>query len=211
LSIYAKNIDYNTIVETAMPYLANWLSEQDNFFYEILKKMISKKGKPTAFSKILVTLMPKKSEMAAAILPHFDDVLIEYLNNNLIKKYASARISSLKMDTVERRNDTMLRIEIKVEDIDYEKSASALFPLLLSKLSDKDEKTQKIAHLIEGLGELPNQVILAALGAIPVQQRDELAVKILSEFDLELVTTINSIIEGYHMKANVTNIKVDSI
>lgn len=209
--IYARNIDYNAFIELAMPYIVKWLSEKDNFFYEILKKIISKKGKPTAFSKILVTLLPKKAEMAAAILPHFDDILMEYLNNSIIPKYASAEVVSMKMDTIERRHDTMLRIEINIDDINYEKTAEALLPTLITKLSDKNETSAKVARLLKDLGELPNQVLAGALGAIPEKQRDELTAKILTEFADELVTMLNSVVTANNIKADISDIKVDSL
>lgn len=210
IKIFAKKINYNTIVEIAMPYITQWLSEKDSLFYKIIKNTISKNGKATAFSKVLVTILPKKNNMAASLMPHFDDALIEYANSMLEEKQVIAEITSLKMDSIERRKVKMLKIEVKVDHIDYEKTVDNLLPMLVQKLSEKDEKTKRVADIISGLGELPRNMLQAALGVIPVDQRDDLIAQILSQYNKELIEILNSVVEKNQIEAEISDIKIEA-
>lgn len=209
--VYAKNINYNTLVELLMPHIVKWLSDKDSFFYDIFAKMISNKGKPTKFSKLLVSVIPNKTDMAATILPHFDDVLLEYLNSLLVQNNIVAKIISIKTDTLERNHETLLKIEINADEIDYEKTMEYKLPIILQKLSEQEEKSGRLAKLILGLNELPTQVIKAAVGAIPSEQRDDLAVAFLTEYKIELKEMVNTIITNNNVKAEISAIKIDSI
>jgi hypothetical protein len=207
---YIKNINYDTIVELTMPYVVQWLSEKDNLFYDILKSIISKKGKPSKFSKLLVSIIPKKTDMTAALLPHFDDVLVEYLNNLLMKNGVTAKITSIDFDSMERRQETMLKIEITIDNIDYDKTVEGLLPVILQKLSEKEEKSSRIAKILKSLDGLPGNMVKGALGAIPKGQRDELAVMLLTEFRDELTETLNTVVNKNHIEAEISEIKFDS-
>ena len=53
IRLYATDIDYNTVAEAVMPYIAKGLSDKENLFYDILKNVISKDdGKPSGISKL---------------------------------------------------------------------------------------------------------------------------------------------------------------
>ncbi len=207
--VYLKDIDYHTVVDIAMPYIVKWLSEKDNFFYEMLKNIISRKGKPTVFSKILISVLPKKSDMAASLLPHFDDVLIEYCNNLLVEKNMIAKITSISMNSIERRHETMLKIEVKIDDIDYEKTAVNLLPVLLERLNEKDDKSRKLVRTIRNMNELPEQVLTAAIRAIPLWKRDELVAFVLTEYKEEVSDMLKAVIIKNNIKADIKDFKID--
>ncbi|MDD3173916.1 MAG: hypothetical protein PHF63_09675 [Herbinix sp.] len=209
--IYLKEINYNTLVDLMMPFIEKWLTEKDNIFYNIFSKMISNNGKPTKLSKFLVSVIPNKSNVAASILPHFNEVLIEYLNNLLIKNGIAVRITSIKIESIERRYETMLRIEINIDEIDYEKTIDNLLSVMIQRLSEKEDKSGKIGRLLLSLNGLPNQVLKAAIGAIPKEQRDELAASIISEYKEELADILNSIVSQNNIKAEISEINIHSI
>lgn len=206
--LYVKDIDYNKIIELAMPYIVKGLSDKNNLFYDIVTGIISKNGKPSGFSKLLVTLIPNKNSLAASILLHFNEVLKAYLNEQLKKNNIAASIKSVSFETIERSYGKMLKIEITVEDIDYEQTVANLTPVILQKLSEKGDKSGKLAQLLLNLKDLPSNMLAAAIGAIPTLQRDELLADILMEYREELTDTLNKIIENNNIQAQINEIKV---
>jgi hypothetical protein len=208
--LYVNKIDYNTVIDLAMPYIVKELSDKDNFFFDVVTNIISNKGKPSGFSKLLVSLIPNKNNVAASILPHFDEILKEYLNEQLTKYGVTARIKSIRFDTIERSHGKVLKIEITVDEIDYEQTAVNLIPLLLN-LSEKEDQAGKFARLLLKLKELPANMLTAAIEAIPKWQRDELLADILMEYQEELAKVLNEVIEKNDVKAQVSEIKVVSL
>lgn len=102
----------------------------------------------------------------------------------------------------------MLKIEITVEDIDYEQTVANLTPVILQKLSEKGDKSGKLAQVLLNLKDLPSNMLAAAIGAIPTLQRDELLADILMEYREELTDTLNKIIENNNIQAQINEIKV---
>jgi hypothetical protein len=153
-------------------------------------------------------LIPNKNSLAASILLHFNEVLKAYLNEQLKKNNIAARIKSVSFETIERSHGKMLKIEITVEDIDYEQTVANLTPVILQKLSEKGDKSGKLAQLLLNLKDLPSNMLAAAIGAIPTLQRDVLLADILMEYREELTETLNKIIENNKIQAQINEIKV---
>lgn len=209
IRLYATDIDYNTVVEAAMPYIAKELSDKDNMFCDILKNIISTHGKPSGLSKLLIKALPNKNKKVASILPHFDEALIELMNRLLAKNCIAAKVTSLTVQSVERSKDQrMLKVEIAVDNIDYERTAAEFFPTVIRKLSDTDHSTGKLVRLMAKNQVLIGGVISAAIEAIPQQQRDMLLADIMTEYRKELLDILNQFIAGQHIKAEIKYMKV---
>lgn len=209
--VYLRDIDYNTLVKLMMPYIERWLSEKDNIFYDLFTKIISKKGKPTKFSNLFVSFIPKKDELAAAILPHFDELILEYLNNILSKNNIIARIGTIKVDTIDRNQETLLRIVMDIEDINYEATIDYLLPLIIQRLSEKDDSSSRVGNLLMQMNELPSKALKAAMGAIALEERDNITAAVLTEYKVEIRDLMNLIILQNNIKAEISAIKIECI
>ncbi len=208
ISAYIRKINYNTLLELMMPHIEEWLTQKDTFFYDILNKILSNKNKPTKFSKLLVSAIPKKTNISAWIMQNFDEALMEYLNNLLKEKHVYMRITSIHINSIERGNEAMLKLEITMDNIDYEKTIEEILPVLIEKLSQKDDKGGRIGYLLLSLKELPIQVVKAAINAIPTEQRDSLMAAFLSEYKEEMADAINRIITINNIKAEISDIHI---
>lgn len=208
--LYFSNIDYDTLVEILIPYIDKTLSEKDNPFYGLVNRAISKEGKPTKFSKFLLSIIPDKTNMVAFIFPYFDELMIKYTNKLLISNNLSAKVISIKIKNCEGSQKALLKIEIKVDDIDYEKTAENLLPQILLKLSEKEDQSGKLGRFLLQLSGLPNQVLKAAISAIPSEQRDSLVTAFLSEYKEELKAAFNDVIIQNNIQANISEIKFSS-
>lgn len=210
IRLYATDIDYNTVAEAVMPYIAKGLSDKENLFYDILKNVISKDdGKPSGISKLLIKAIPNKNSKVASILQHFDETLTGILNEALQKNNIAANVTALSFRLVEKpKEPEMLKAVITVDDIDYERTVAGLLPLLLQKVSEADGKSGGLGRLIKKNPDLAGDVLLAAIGAIPKQQRNGLLADILWEYRKELTDILNHLIARLHIKAEIRYLKV---
>jgi len=205
-----KDINYDTLIELFMPYLVAWLSDQDNKFYGLVSKLISKEGKPNRLSRFIVSALPKKTELAVRILPHFDDMLMEYINNQLDKNLVFARVKELKAETIVRSSRAMLRIEFVIDEVDYEKTSDNLLPIILQQLSEKEDQSSKLPRILMSMKRLPRQVLGAAVRAIPKEQRDEVTSIFLNEYKEELTALVNTLLIQNNIQAEVRELNVDT-
>lgn len=205
-----KDIDYDALLELTMPYLISWMSDQNNKFYSLMTKVISNKGKPNRLSKLIISALPKKTELAVLALPHFDEMLVEYINHIANKNGIVARVSDLKAQTIERNDKKMLRIEFLIDEVDYEKTAEDLLPILLQQLSEKEDSSAKLPKLLLSLKRLPRQVLGAAVRAIPKEQRDDITCLFLNEYKEELTSLLNNLLVQNSIKAEIQNLKIDT-
>ncbi len=208
--LYINNIDYDTLVEMLMPYIDKALSEKDNPLYGIVNRVINNDGKPSKFSKFLFSVIPDKSNMVALIFPYFDELMIKYTNELLIRNNLSAKIMSIKIKNCEGGQKAMLKIEIKLDEIDYEKTAENLLPQIIQKLSEKEDQSGKLGRFLLKFNGLPNQVLKAAIAAIPIEERDALVVAFLSEYKEEIITACNEMITQNNVQANISEMKFGS-
>lgn len=208
--IYVKNINYNTLIKLLMPYIEQWLNEKDNFFLDILSKIISTNGRPTKFTDLLISFVPKKDDLAAAILPHFDEVMIEYLNHMLSRNGIIALIISIKTDTIERKNESLIRIVIDIDIIDYVASMEHLLPQIIHRLTQMKDSSGRIGKLLLDMKESPIKMMKGAIEAIPAEERDELVTAILTEYKIELRNLLNSIILKNNITAEINAIKIEN-
>jgi hypothetical protein len=190
LSAEVQDIDYSTLVNMIMPS--------------------HRQGKPNRFTRFLVSTIPKKTELAVWILPRFNEILKEYINNLLEKYQVAALVKGLKAETVERGYKKMLRVEFIIDEVDYEKTVDGLLPIVLQQLAEKEDESSKLPKILLKLKKLPRQVLGAAVRAIPKEQRDEVTALFLNEYKEELADTLNSILLQNSIKAEIKNIKVEA-
>jgi hypothetical protein len=209
--VYSKNIDCYSLVEMVMPHIEKGLSNTENPLYHMASRVISKNGKPSKFSKFILSVIPKKEDMLVSILSHFDDALVEFLNKQLDVNNIAAKIMSIKTGMFEGKVESMLKIEILIDEIDYGKTIDNLLPHMIQKLSEREDKSGKIGHILLDLRELPSEVMKAAIRAIPVKQRDALIAMILSEYKDEIADTLNAMIVKNNIEAEISDININSI
>lgn len=208
---YVKDIDYQMLIDTMMPYIEKGLTKKDNPASDLFSKLISKNGKPTKFSNFMVSLIPKKDEMVACLMPHFDEVLIQYLNSMLSDHGIPAKVTGFKTDSITRKQESLLRFVVVIDSIDYEAAAQNLLPTLLSKLMEKQDSAGRIGHLLFGMKELPAAMVKAAIAAIPPLQRDDIAAAVLTEYREDLRKYLNEVIIRKEIKASIRKIKIESV
>ncbi|HWT76917.1 MAG TPA: hypothetical protein VN258_19625 [Mobilitalea sp.] len=205
---YLLDINYHSLVDSVMPYLTKWLSEKDNLFFDAFSKIISKDGKSSAFSRFVVSLIPNKEHLISSILTHYDELLTEYVKDLLKNNHIIAKLKGIHFEAVEGSRKDMLKVEFAIEDIDYEQTILQLIPQLMQKMAEQDGKSGKLVRLLQRYNELPQNVLMAAIGAIPKEQRDKLLAEILMEYSEELTGALNMMIAKNNIKAEISNMNM---
>lgn len=206
-----KNIDYNNIAVLFMPYLEQWLSEQDNLFYSAISKVISKGGRPTAFSDRFLSLIPAKDNLVMLMFSRNKAECIKALQNVMAKNGIDARITYMNADSVERDGKCQLRIVLDLEEIDYAAVIGRFLPGIMQKLTEKEKQGGKLAGLLKGRQELALQAIRAALGVIQLTQLDELSADILMQYKAEVKEALNILLHNNNINADIYQFKAESI
>lgn len=205
--LYFKNIDYNSIVSRLMPIITRELSEKDNIFFTLLKKILCKNNKPSGFTKLLVSIAPNKDELAATLICQNADEIQKYANEALIRFKIAASIKAIRAKTVDKGCDKMIKLEVEIDNIDYEQNITNLMPLLMDIL-DKNKITNKAIAILTENSELAEKMVKAAIREIPEDKRDELLADILTEYKQEIINTANRAILKYYIKAELKEIEI---
>ncbi|MDF2543198.1 MAG: hypothetical protein K0S47_2916 [Herbinix sp.] len=104
----------------------------------------------------------------------------------------------------------MIKIEIKIKDIDYSEIADRVIPIAIQKMSEKNDKSSKLAKILSGMKGMPSKIVRAALGVLPQQTKDELAVHFLSEYKEDIITYVNRMTEEKQIAIEVADVKIET-
>jgi len=104
----------------------------------------------------------------------------------------------------------MIKVEIKIRDIDYGDIADKVIPIVLQKLNEKDEPS-KLVKILAGMKGMPNKIVKAALSVLPQQTKDELAVHFLSEYKADIVACINRMAEENQIAIEIEEVSIEKI
>jgi len=204
--LYIKNIDYLSVVERLMPFITRELSDLSNVFTDIIKNIISKNDKPRAFTKILVSLIPNKDELAVSLLQQYSYDILLYANKALHNLMIIAEIKSIKARTLDKACGRLIKLDIQIDDIDYEQTAVNLMPMTLDMI-DKDSKIAgKAISIITKNYKFIEKMLRAALKDLPDDEKNEMLVNILREFRKEIIDAVNQAIVRNGVKAELKDI-----
>lgn len=105
----------------------------------------------------------------------------------------------------------MIKLEVLIKDVDYGDIADKVIPIVLQKLSEKEDKTSKLAKVLSGMKGMPNKIVKAALSVLPQQTKDELAVYFLSEYKEDIVSYVNRMAEDKQIAIEVEEVRIEKV
>lgn len=208
--LYIKDIDYNSVIDKLMPIITKELSDKDNVFFTVLKNIISRNDKPTGITKLLVSIIPKKDDIVVSLLQQYAAEIVLYTNEVLSKYMLIADMKSLKTRTIERDGSKLIKLEITIDDIDYEQTIVNVIPIILEMLKKQNEIAGKAVSILSKNSELVENMVKAAIKEIPENKRDELVAGILMEYNKEIKDTTNQAIVENNIKAVIKEIAIQN-
>jgi hypothetical protein len=206
--IYVKKIDYDSLLRFMVPMLESGLANQSNPLLRMAAKVIGKDGEPTGFASFFVNAMPKKEEIVAQLLPRFDEVMIRSLNAGMAEQGIHAEVSRIESKAISDGREATLKFGVVIDHIDYESIIDALLPGMLQKLSEKESK---LGRVLLGMNQLPASMLKAAIGVIPVNERDSLLVSILKEYKEDFINLLDTMLQEKKIKAEISRVEFEGI
>lgn len=204
--LYIKNIDYNSVLDKLMPVISRYLGDLDNVFSSLLRTVISKKEKPRALTKLVVSLIPNKNDLAVSLLQQYSYDILSFANKVLQNLMIIAEVKSIKARTIERAGGKIIRLDIEIDKIDYGQTAVNLMPLSLGKLSSEDSKAGRIVAITTKQYKLIERMLKSAFSDLKDDEKDELLVSVLKEFRKEILDTANQAIAKNEIVAEIADI-----
>jgi hypothetical protein len=103
----------------------------------------------------------------------------------------------------------MIRIEIRIKDIDYGSISDRVLPVVIKKLNEKGDRSSKLAKLLLGMKDLPGKIVKAALSVLPQQTKEELTVYFLTEYKNDILNYINQLAVQNEVDIDLEDIIID--
>ncbi len=101
----------------------------------------------------------------------------------------------------------MIKIEILLDQIKYGDIADTFIPIVIDKLSEKED-SGRLIQILNGMDKLPGSIAKSALNALPDNVKEEIAVYFLDKYKDNLIEFINDYAEENEIKAEVSGIKI---
>lgn len=204
--LYIKNIDYLSVVERLMPVITRELTDLDNVFTNIIKKIISKNDKPRAFTKILLSLIPNKDELAVSLLQQYSYDILLYANKVLQDLMIIAELKSIKAKTLNKACGRLIKLEIQIDSIDYEQTAVNLMPMIFDVINKDSKMAGKAISIITKNYKFIERMLKIALKELPQDEKNEMLLSILREFRKEIINAANQAVIRNGIKAELREI-----
>ncbi|MGB8451134.1 MAG: hypothetical protein WCD89_02275 [Anaerocolumna sp.] len=101
----------------------------------------------------------------------------------------------------------MIRIEISLDQIKYGEIADTFIPIVIDKLSSKED-SGRLIQILNGLDKLPGSVAKTALNTLPESVKEEIAVYFMEKYKDGIIDFINAFAEENQIKAEVDGIRI---
>lgn len=101
----------------------------------------------------------------------------------------------------------MIKIEILLDEIQYGEIADTLIPIIIDKLSSKED-AGRLIQILDGLDKRPGIVAKAALNLLSENFKEEMAVHFMEKYKDNIKEAINAFAEVNQIKAEVDGIRI---
>ncbi|TJX15882.1 hypothetical protein E9840_01625 [Tissierella creatinini] len=188
VELLVKNIDPNNILEKI---------PADNPIVGFLKKII--KTIPSIFLALGTFIFD---------VPMVKRKIIGGLNELFMEKKLTLKLVGMDSKKVEREGEKMLKLDFLFNELDYESVLSELLRIMLESNLKKDGEIGDTSKYINGLGEVPYNMLKAALETLPQEQKDEIVTNIIRINRNKIVSLINNLAEKNNIKAELSSMNV---
>ncbi|GEM_PF-6765348 len=101
----------------------------------------------------------------------------------------------------------MINIEILLDQIKYGEIADTLIPIVIDKLSERED-SGRLIQILNGLDKLPGSIAKTALNSLPESVKEEIAVYFLERYKNNIIEFINAFAEENKIEAKVGGIRI---
>jgi len=101
----------------------------------------------------------------------------------------------------------VIKVDISLDRIDYGEIADTFIPVIIDKLSAK-ENAGRLIQILKGLDDLPGALAKTVLNSLPENAKEELVVYFLEKYKDKIIEAVNEFARVNQVKVKIGEIKV---
>jgi hypothetical protein len=206
LIIKISHIDYSAISSKVIPIILENKANVENpgKLIQILSKYKNLSGS-TASAALKLLPQNIKDDISLYIIKSYDKQLIDAANNFMRNKQLDIAFKEIMINKTE-----VIEVAFNVDSINYNALISTAYPLLINKFST-NSKYDKLFTILEKLDGYSEKLIQATLETLSQDEKDELAICIISTYEEELISLINALTVEKGLKTTFSGAEVKII
>lgn len=215
LKLKAKliNVNYEKIADRFLPDLFKNITEDSKLSIKIANELLVKNKVTNGIAKGIIKLMPQKTKASITldIITRNLDEITESINQFFESNQITIRIIDIKIKEGSEAVHDMIKLEVTLDQIDYNSVIATVLPKMLIGMSAKNDKNGELAQLLLGMEEIPVRMLTASLDVLPQDGKDDLLVKILSIYKIDMVSFLNHILSEQQIAADIAAINMVNV
>ncbi|MDF2589542.1 MAG: hypothetical protein K0S41_3383 [Anaerocolumna sp.] len=209
IEAYIYNIDYKYLLDYWLPRILE-NNSNNSLSLAIIRFLLISNHKPNFVAKQLASGLPQelKDTITAKLISTADDKIIDGLNEAIRKNYLTIEVKKMKIRNMVKGGKSMLKIELTLSEINYNELVERMIPTMLENLEKKDSK---IATILSDMGNIPVQMITAALNVLTQEQKNELIAKIVATYNEDISKAVSETMKKQHIAVDIKDILVKNV
>lgn len=210
LRLKLVRVDYDQIAQRLLPEALEGSGESTSFSMRLAGKLLVKDGETSNLTKGVLKFIPQqaKGSFAYHLLLRNQERIRETINQYLVRELNGMLIESLQILETDRAVYDVIKFEVSLGEIDYDKVFGQLVKKLLANLSQKPDQSGRMARTFLALGDAPGEMVAAALSVLSQEVKDQLLVDLFSNCQEDVLASLNQVLEQQGISAQVAKLKV---
>lgn len=202
------NTDYKYLLDYWLPRMLE--NSSNKLGLSIIKFLLINNHKPNFIAKQLASGLPQelKDTITAKLLMTADQKIIDGMNDAIRKNNISTEIKKMKIHNIVMGGKSMLKLELTLSEINYNQLMEQMIPTMLEKLQKKDSK---VASILSDMGNVPVQMITAAMNVLTQDEKNELIAKIATTYEGEISQAITETLHKQHIAVDIKDLQVKNV
>ncbi len=203
-------LEYEKLAKRFIPEAFMKASEDTGLTKRLAGRLFVKDGESSSFTRGLLKLIPNQvtNSVAYHLILSNQSRLQLIMNQALEKSLQGISVNTLRFLDTERAERDMLKLEIELNEVDYNSVIGQLLPKLLEGMSSQSGKTGSLGKVIQKLGEKPDRMLAAALDILTQEEKDTLMEQIVDIYREDIIEGINHAAEQQKIAAVVSEIRL---
>jgi hypothetical protein len=203
-------VDYDQIAERLIPEALEGAMERESLTLRIVGKLLVKGGETSSLAKGVLKFIPQQAKGAFAyqLISRNRERIKEEINQFLMRELPGLLLTDLRILDMKKGVYDMVKLEVSLKEIDYNSVPEQLVMKLLDNLSQKPDKSGKLAQILLSLGDAPGKMVSAALLVLPQETKDQLLAELFMVYQEEVVESLNHVLQQQGFSAQVSKLKL---
>lgn len=105
----------------------------------------------------------------------------------------------------------MIKLDLVLDEIDYNKVIDYIVPKLVDNLIIKDNKLARLFTMISDVNTLSSDMLKAALDTLPQQKKNDLIVSLFTVYNEDIIEQINKLLTKNDIAVNISQVNAENI